>query len=140
MIPPGSSRILALGSLLALSCAPKFKPTGGGLTVHGALVQVDQCHVLAPDQGGVELGSASGIRIQLSMLPARLDAQKEMGGPVDVQVLVPPATDFQELGKCGSMTLRGEGYHSEGRRAMSGTASLSCGTEAIGGLSFSGCF
>jgi hypothetical protein len=46
------------------------------------------------------------------------------------------------LGPCGSLTMRGEGYHGSGKRAASGRLSLSCrGEVAISGdIDFSGCF
>ena len=47
------------------------------------------------------------------------------------------------LGPRGTLTLKGEGYHGEGKRVARGPASLECnaGRSTVNGdLSFTGCF
>ena len=71
--------------------------------------------------------------------------------PVACQVLAPRATGVGLTDSKGTelelmlppMTLKGEGYHGEGKRAASGTASLECsaGRSTVrGDLTFTGCF
>jgi hypothetical protein len=132
---------LAFLSLLValVGCEPKFEPSGS-LTIDGAPFQPTLCQVLAGETG-IELTDAAGARLKLTLPPVTLEAFREIGGT--------PSATFEASGKavvtsasCGTLKLRGEGYHGSGKRAASGALSLSCTgpLTATGTLSFTGCF
>lgn len=136
-------RLLFVAVLLlaCAGCQPTFE-SEGTLTVGGTTFRPVACHVLAPRATGVALNDSEGRSLELTLPPAILDAWRELRGTPSTALTLPgqPPTD---LGPCGLLTLEGEGYHGQGKRAASGTASLDCavGAAAVQGtLTFSGCF
>lgn len=133
-------RAVYLPLLVSLfGCEPKFKQTGS-LTINGAPFQPTLCQVLV-GATGIELSDAAGARLKLTLPPVTLEAFKEISGT--------PSASFEAGGKaavtsasCGTLKLRGEGYHATSKRAASGELSLSCAGSltATGTLQFSGCF
>jgi hypothetical protein len=120
------------------ACDPDFQPEGE-LTVDGELFAPTRCRVLT-DSTGVELRDATSNRLRLTLPSGRIEAFTEISGPARA-TLTRPGSAPVELGECGTLRLRGQGYHSQGKRAASGTATLECaGGETGGELSFSGCF
>ena len=117
-------------------CAPKFKPEGT-LTLGGAPFVPVRCRVLGKELG-VELSTSEGWTLDLVLPWARLNAFEEVKGEPHL-VSQPIGGALVEADRCGSLLLRGEGYHGEGKRAVSGQLSLSC-EAARGELTFSGCF
>jgi hypothetical protein len=118
-------------------CRPEFKPEGT-LTVGGTPFLPVQCHALGT-QLGIELVSDSGRKIRLVLPPARLDAFREIKGEPHFTAESPVGEPPVEREACATLMLRGEGYHGEGKRAVSGQLSLAC-EAAQGELTFSGCF
>jgi hypothetical protein len=129
---------LALLTLAASACQPKFEPSGS-LTIDSMRYEPTTCHVLT--SGGIVLQNATGSRLELSMPPARIDAFRDIDITPRAKWVVPGKRPV-ELGPCGSMTLTGEGYHGSGKRAVSGRATLDCSGDVSvkGSLSFTGCF
>lgn len=133
-----TARSLFIAAPLALSliaCAPKFK-SEGSLTVGGAPFAPASCRVMA-ESFGVEL-SAGAARVELTLPPRNLNAFQEVNGTPHVRI-APAGQAVRDLGSCGSLILKGEGYHGDGRRAVSGHVSLAC-PDASGELDFTGCF
>ena len=134
------AELVVVASLCA-ACEPTFKPEGGSITIDGAAFRPTACHVLAGTTGGIALSDAAGVRLELTLPPTRLDAFQEVHATSRVRYQVPgkPAVD---LGACGELVLRGEGYHAQSKRAASGWMTLSCsGTATVkGDLTFAGCF
>jgi hypothetical protein len=127
--------ILALLGALS-GCRPQFKPEGA-LTVAGAAFVPVRCRALGQELG-VELATAEGAMLTLVLPWSRLDAFREVKGEPHL-VFQPVGAAAVEAERCGTLMLRGEGYHGEGKRAASGQLSLSC-EAGKGELSFSGCF
>lgn len=133
----------ALGAALAVTasfsaCAPEFRPEGF-LTVEGLDLSPTACRVLT-DCTGIELRDAASTRLRLTMPPTRVDTFEEASGPATA-TLTRASGETVELGDCGTLRLEGQGYHGQGKRAMSGTVRLDCGGGATSGeLTFTGCF
>jgi hypothetical protein len=131
---------IALGALLCVGCEPTFKSDPGTVTIDGLSFRPTSCHVV--QGGGVALSTSTGDALELVALTKYMDFND--------QVTLLPRARYSprggtpvELGECGTLTLRGEGYHGKGKRAVSGQASLSCtaGTTIVkGDLTFTGCF
>ena len=120
------------------ACEPEFRPEGS-LTIDGEPFAPTVCRVLT-NATGVELRDAASNRLELTMPPAQVAAFAEVTGAARAR-LIRTGQAPVELGECGTLRLRGQGYHGQGKRALSGTATLACGGGATGGeLSFSGCF
>lgn len=127
--------VLAVG---CLGCEPKFRGKGA-LVLDGTAFTPVRCRVLAPRATGIELTDASGATaLSLELPPVTLRAAEEIGGSAEV-VLTLAGKSPLRLGACARLTLKGEGYHGEEKRAASGTATLDC-PQAQGTFSFSGCF
>lgn len=130
--------------LLALSsagCQPTFEPAGA-LTIGGAAFAPVGCQVLAPRATGIDLRDAQGRSLSLTLPPQILDAWRKIHGTPRATLAL-PGQPPQELGPCGALMLEGEGYHGQGKRAASGSATLQCGTGETavhGTLTFDGCF
>jgi hypothetical protein len=141
MWPRGS----ALFALVAIGgCAPTFDTEKSSLTVDGEVFRPTACQVHVGAHGGVTFTDGNGGRLTLALPPQHLDYAKEINGTPEVQWEAPstqtkPAV---EVGSCGALTLRGEGYHGQGKRAASGHATLSCerGAKIVGEIRWSGCF
>lgn len=134
--------LLALGCLLAPGCQPTFEPApGGSLSIAAAAFQPTTCHVLETGTG-IELLDATGRRLELTLPPAQLEAFREIRGVPTVNVRNGASAQNVEIGLCGSLALRGEGYHAPTKRAAGGHIQLSCvGTVPVRGqLDFEGCF
>jgi type 1 fimbria pilin len=133
--------MLLLAAASAAGCAPRFQGDSS-ITIDGAAFQPTMCNVLAGAQGGIVLVDAAGTRLTLGLPPARLDAWREIAGAPHARLEPAGGKPPVDLGACGSLTLRGEGYHGSGRRAASGNASLSCsgGAAVRGDIHFTGCF
>lgn len=131
---------LAMATLALAGCAPKLKRSGK-LWVDGLEYKPDTCHVLT-DRTGIQLVDVTGVRLELALPPARLDFMSEISGTPHVTYVGGPAKPMLDLGTCGTLTMRGEGYHGSGRRAASGRMSLVCsGAASVSGeLTFEGCF
>ena len=135
--------VAALAALLVatsvVGCKPKYEATGA-LSIGDAAFATTACHVRT-DATGIELLDAAGSRVQLTLPPARLEAFREMQGTAEVRY-EPRGKPAVDLGRCGTLLLRGEGYHEPSRRAASGRLSLACSGNAAasGELSFAGCF
>lgn len=125
--------------LLTAACEPKFK-SRGALTIQGETFQPTSCQVtLAP--GGITLGNADGAQLALVIPPTRVDAFRSYSFTPTVTFQARQDAPGRALGTCGTLTLRGEGYHGYGKRAVSGRVSLVCSGGATSGyLEFSGCF
>jgi type 1 fimbria pilin len=138
MSPPRAS-VALVASLLVIAgagCRPKFAPHGE-LTLSGEPFRPTACRVLV-GATGVELADAAGSRLELVLPPQTLDAFRDVKGTPRAQ-LTRPSGARVDLGACGALTLTGEGYHGEGRRAASGHLVLACDGGA-GTLDFEGCF
>lgn len=143
MRPLAAITVSALLVLAAASCKPTYEPKGE-LSIDGLPFRPTVCHVLTRATG-IELVDHAGTRLELTLPPATLHPFTEMPGTPQATLTItgkPPAL----LGPCGSLTLRGEGYHEPSRRAAGGTMALSCSGAGAGAptvkgeLSFSGCF
>jgi len=120
-----------------LGCEPKFEGRGPLLLEGNAYTPV-KCHVLAPRATGIEVSDASGVWLSLVLPPATVRAWEELNGAAEAELTAPGKTTAT-LGACAKLALKGEGYHAEGKRAVSGTATLDC-AQLKGTLTFSGCF
>lgn len=123
------------------ACRPTFE-SQGTVTIDGTAFAPKDCRVLAPRATGVALGDSTGRWLTLALPPMTLKAWRQIDGTPSAALTRPGQPDV-ELGPCGVLTLRGEGYHGEGKRAASGNAALECsaaGAEVKGVLSFTGCF
>lgn len=118
-------------------CEPKFKPEGT-LTVGDAAFVPVNCHALGT-QLGIELISDTGRQLKLVLPWARLDAFREIRGEPHFTAESPVGEPPVERESCGTLLLRGEGYHGDGKRAVGGQLSLAC-EAGKGELSFTGCF
>ncbi|GEM_PF-3917270 len=126
---------LALAALVA-ACTPRFRATGR-LEIDAAPFEPVSCEVV-PCPGGIALGDGAGARLEVGLPPQPLRAWQQIGGTPALTWIGPGAAP-EELGTCGALTLRGEGYHAAGKRAAGGSLSLDC-PRATGELTFSGCF
>jgi hypothetical protein len=131
---------MALAVAMAAGCTPTFEPKGT-LWIERAPFHPIACHVLTCGTG-IELRDANHNRLEIRIPPQTLNAWQTIGGSATARWIAGSSGATVDLGSCGSLTLRGEGYHGSGRRAASGHVSLSCsGTvAAAGALDFSGCF
>jgi len=132
-LAPGVALVLAA---LAAACAPRFRATGR-LEIDAVPFEPSTCQVV-PCKGGIALGDGAGARLELGLPPQTLRAWQQIGGTPTLTWLGPGAAP-EELGTCGALTLRGEGYHAASKRAAGGSLSLNC-PRATGELTFSGCF
>jgi hypothetical protein len=135
--------LASIALVFAASCAPTFDAQSA-LVIDGAPYQPTACQVHAGAYGGVTFIDAHGARLTLALPPQRLDFAGEIGGTPEVR-WEPQTNEIKpalEVGTCGSVTLRGEGYHGQGRRAASGHATLGCtaGAKISGEIRWSGCF
>jgi hypothetical protein len=129
--------VVALG--LVGACRPTFEARAS-LMLDGATWQPRECHVQSRCTG-IELVDDRQRRLELTIPPQTLFAWQQIGGAAQVRWLEagrPPVG----LGACGSLTLRGQGYHGAGKRAASGQALVDCrGPVAVrGDIDFVGCF
>ena len=124
----------------AVGCEPTFK-SQGTLLIQDADFRPISCHVLVEDFG-IALQDAPGARLELSLPPARLDAWRSVSGVPRARFMPSNNARVLDPGACGTLTLTGEGYHGQGKRAVSGQVSLSCSGEVTvrGDFTFSGCF
>ncbi len=132
---------LIVFALFVSACEPKFKAQGA-FALEDAVFTPTACHVLAPRATGVELTDVTGARLELVLPPMTLEAFTELKGTPGA-VLTTSGEAPIDLGPCGTLTLKGEGYHGGGKRAASGSASLACSAgsaHVMGTLTFSGCF
>ncbi len=131
---------LAILGVAALGCEPKFH-SSGSLLFEDSAFQPSACHVLV-GATGIELLDTVGARLELTLPCARLEAFHTLGGTP--RATFEPGRDLPaiDFGICGTLTLRGEGYHASGKRAASGSMRLSCtsGATLKGDLRFDGCF
>jgi hypothetical protein len=118
---------------------PRFQARGA-LTLDGAPFQPTSCSALR-GKAGVRLASDGGAALTIALPVAPPGAFQTVSGVPRVSVdLAPgPAAD---LGTCGQASLRGEGWHGEGKRAAGGHLALDCGGahRVTGDLEISGCF
>ncbi|MBI2377008.1 MAG: hypothetical protein HYV07_23610 [Deltaproteobacteria bacterium] len=130
--------VAAIAGLLLASCAPKFEGSGklhaGGDELHPSL-----CRVLV-QATGIELSDDFGSKLKVTIPPARIEAFREITGPASISY--DGRGGHSVAPSCGTLSLRGQGYHGGGRRAASGKLSLSCsGPPAVAGdFEFEGCF
>lgn len=126
-------------TVLTTACEPEFN-SRGTLTIHGKTFQPTSCQVmLAP--GGITLQDADGAQLELVIPPTRVDAFRSYTFTPTVTFHAGQNAPERALGTCGTLTLRGQGYHGSGKRAVSGRLSLACSGGATSGyLEFSGCF
>ena len=131
---------MALLGAGAIGCEPTFK-SKGTLRIQDADFGPIACHVLVNDFG-IALESAPGARLELTLPPARLDAWRSVKGVPRARFTRSNGAATLDLGACGALTLTGEGYHGQHKRAASGQASLSCSGDVTvkGDFTFSGCF
>jgi hypothetical protein len=128
--------VAALVALVA-GCAPKFEPKGT-VSVHGVPFHPTTCHLLGTPTG-VVLIDADDARLELALSPSRLEMGQITTGAPHVTFTDPHAAT-RDLGRCGSLELMGEGYHGDGKRAVSGHAHLACADGTDADLEFTGCF
>ena len=128
-------RALPAAALALLSCAPKYEGTGT-LTIYDEPFTPTACHVQTSPPS-LELTGPNVARVVLSFPGENIDFGKERTAK--------PRLEYQRMGTagyvvdCASLTMRGEAYHAEGKRALSGKLELAC--DHFGGkLEFSGCF
>lgn len=122
-------------SLLLAACAPKFEPKGSLAIDDGTTFAPVSCTVVPGT--GLELEDAQHDKLRLAVPNVVIGAFEEKKVTSDVR--------YEAAGKpprmgpaCGALTLKGEGYHGAGKRAVSGSFGASCiGT---GEVSFTGCF
>lgn len=127
--------------LASAGCQPTFEPEGA-LLVQGAPFAPVSCQVLAPSATGIALRDARANLLSLKLPPQTLRAWERIEGTPRAELTMSGRSP-SDLGPCGALVLEGEGYHGDGKRAASGTASLECssgGTQVQGTLRFSGCF
>ena len=124
----------------AIGCEPRFKPNGS-LMIQDRDFEPVACHVLV-NCFGIVLQNAAGARLEMRLPPAVLNAWRSISGVPEVRFTPSAGATPLNLGACGMLTLTGEGYHGQGKRAASAHASLSCsgGVTVKGNLTFSGCF
>ena len=124
----------------AIGCEPTFKPNGS-LMIQDRDFEPVACHVLVNCFGFV-LQNAAGVRLEMRLPPAILNAWQSVRGVPEVRFVPSAGAPAVNLGACGMLTLTGQGYHGGGKRAASGHLSLSCsgGMVVKGDLTFSGCF
>jgi hypothetical protein len=125
--------------LVLVGCRPAFEATGT-LSIDGVPWRPNECHVLTRCTG-IELVDAQHRRIELTMRPQALNAWRRISGSANVR-WSDAGRAPSELGQCGDLTMRGEGYHGDGKRAASGRVSFACTGKVVarGALDFSGCF
>lgn len=128
---------LLLLVVCVLGCEPKFQGQGP-LLLEGSAYTPVKCHVLAPRATGIEVSDASGVALSLVLPPVTVRAWEELSGAAEAK-LTAPGKAAVGLGACAKLTLEGEGYHAEGKRAVSGSATLDC-PQLKGTFTFSGCF
>lgn len=130
-------RAFLFAALACAACEPTFE-SRGALTIAGAPFDPTACRVLTAPPG-VELRDASGARLEVTLPRARVDAFREAHGSAGA--LYRAAVDGRavDLSGCATLSIRGEGYHASGRRALSGGATFAC-PRASGRVTFSGCF
>jgi hypothetical protein len=126
--------------VVATGCKPRFEHTGN-LTVGGTAFHPVGCHV-RNSCTGIDLVDHDGRRLELTLPPQTLRAWESIGGTAHVRWISGPVASSIDLGPCGMLTLRGQGYHGDGKRAASGHLSLACASapSAKGALDLSGCF
>ena len=130
-------RALLVGSLLLVSCSPPNFTSEGTLTIDGANFRPQTCRVLTGSAGGIELENAMHSRLTLVAPPSQMDANEQVSAAVSPKWL--NAGETKDFDACGQLLMKGESYHADGKRAVSGTISLAC-TGATGQLTFRGCF
>jgi hypothetical protein len=133
------SLALALIACAAGACEPSFKGTGS-LTLDGSPFVPTACHRSSCGTG-IVLSDAAGASLELKLPAQVLDAWREVSGPPEVSVQSSASKTTTELRSCGTLTLRGEGYHDGRGRAASGRLSLTCDSPLAvkGEYEFSGC-
>jgi len=124
----------AVAWLVLSGCQPTFEATGA-LTVNGESFTPAKCRAMS-EATGIEVVTPSGGTVQLTLPPQTVKAFETVRGDVTV---TPGGDGPRPSSPCGTLELRGEGYHGGGRRAVSGKVSLRC-EQAQGELTFSGCF
>jgi hypothetical protein len=131
--------LVVFGACALVGCEPTFS-SEGSLSIDDADFRPVRCRVLV-GATGIELEDASHTRLELTLPPARLDAFKETSGSPRARYDVAGKAPVS-FGPCGSLTMRGEGYHGGGKRAASGKLTLACagGAKASGDVVFRGCF
>ncbi|MEW5850201.1 MAG: hypothetical protein AB2A00_15540 [Myxococcota bacterium] len=128
-----------VGGLVTLACEPKFEPHGT-LTIQGKTFQPTRCHVV-PSPAGIALRDENGAQLDLAFAPTRVDAFTDYSFTPVATFNPGQGAPVLPLGVCGTLKLRGEGYHGSGKRAVSGHVSLACsGGTTLGTLEFTGCF
>jgi hypothetical protein len=134
--------VVACGAVALGACQPKFEG-GGSLSIDGQTFQPVACRVFPNKTGqlGIELLNAEGARLELKLPKAFMRAGSEVTATPVVRY-TPAGSSAASLGECGSLTLRGGGYHVDSHRAASGKVSLACaGTPPITGeFTFDGCY
>ncbi|MEI7894113.1 MAG: hypothetical protein WCI05_13555 [Myxococcales bacterium] len=135
------SNLAVLALAATAGCAPTFDAQGS-LSINGEPFEPVSCRVLAGTKGGIELTDKRGARLSLALPPAHLNAWREISGVPQVSYDPGAGERPIDLGRCGSVTLRGEGYHGQGKRAANGHLELACsGAVSIKGeLRWTGCF
>lgn len=131
--------LVVFGACALLGCEPTFS-SEGSLSIDDAEFIPVRCHVLT-GATGIELEDASSTRLSLTLPLTRLDAFKETSGAPRARYDVAGKAPIT-FGPCGSLTMRGEGYHGGGKRAASGKLTFACagGAKASGEVVFRGCF
>jgi hypothetical protein len=131
-------RVLLASVSLALlvSCKPEFG-SDGTLTIDGKIFRPQTCHVLTGAAGGIELEDSVHARLTVVAPPRELEAKEQVSAVSSPRWL--SGGETKDLGECGNLVMRGEGYHADGKRAVSGTLSLTCAT-ATGELTYRNCF
>lgn len=131
-----NERYLAIAVIAALAgCQPKFESKGSLAIDDGTELRPVSCTVMPGT--GIELEDAQHARLRLTIPPVVIDAFREQRFTPDVRY-EPAGKAPRSFDKCGTLVLRGEGYHGSGKRAVSGTLSAPC--LAKGEVTFSGCF
>ena len=128
---------LAMLAVACVGCEPKFRGKGA-LFLDGEAFTPVRCRVLPPRATGIELADASSTTLTLELPAETLRAFEGLGGTAEVALTVAGKAP-SALGACARLTMKGEGYHGDEKRAASGTATLEC-PQLKGTLTFSGCF
>ncbi len=103
---------------------PRFKHTGT-ITVDDTPFEPVACKAITGSLAGVDLYDARGARLTLLLTGVSVRVWANVDGTPRVTYAA-PGTAPVDIGTCGSLTIRGGGYHGQNKRAVSGHASLSC--------------
>jgi hypothetical protein len=123
------------------ACPPTFAAQSSTVSISNAAFVPVSCQMVV-GATAVELTSADGARLRLLLPPQTLKAFEEVKGQAEVTYSPGAGKPEVALGACATLSLTGEGYHAQQKRAAKGHAELACPapTTISGALAFSGCF